>query len=157
MRSALDPSPLYRNLIGFDRLAGLLDDVMRLRPSEGPPHYDIERTGENAYRITLAVAGLGPDDLEISTEPNLLRVRGRKPVDTASEVLHRGITLGNFERRFELADHVRVERASLDGGLLRIELLHELPDTIRPRRIPIGSASARAKARRARQSQRKAA
>ncbi|WP_207481579.1 Hsp20 family protein [Arenibaculum pallidiluteum] len=142
MRSVVDFSPLYRSLIGFDRLVDLLDEATRLAPVDSIPHYDIEKTGEDSYRITLAVAGFGPHDIEVSTERNVLRVRGRrKEASTSGEVLHRGIVLGDFERRFDLADYVRVERANLDGGLLRIELVRELPEAMRPRQIPIGTAA----------------
>jgi len=139
MRTAMDYSPLYRSVIGLDRLIGLLDEAMRVAPAEAVPPYDIEKTGEDHYRITMAVAGFGPENIEITAEPNVLRVRGRRPAAGDTEILHRGIALGDFERRFELADHVRVDRASLQDGLLRIDLVREMPEAMKPRRIEIAT------------------
>ena len=138
-----DLAPLYRSTVGFDRLFSLLDSVAGgENASPGYPPYNIERTDENAYRITVAVAGFGEDDLTIEVKENALTVRGEKqPDEKKSEVLHQGIAGRAFERRFQLADHVQVTGASLENGLLHIELVREVPEAKRPRVIPIGSGA----------------
>jgi molecular chaperone IbpA len=139
-----DLSPLYRSTVGFDRLFGLLDAATNGDAQPYPP-YNIERTGENAYRVTLAVAGFGEGDLDIQAKENVLTVKGEKKEtkeESGRDVLYRGIASRAFERRFQLADHVEVTGASLDNGLLHIDLVREIPEAMKPRKIEIGSAAA---------------
>ncbi len=137
----IDLSPLYRSVVGFDRLADLLDSASTEAASGYPP-YNIERTGENAYRVEIAVAGFKTEDLNIEVKENLLTVQGRKPAnDEAKRYLHRGLAERNFERKFQLADYVVVEDAQLANGLLSISLKRELPEALKPRRIEIGAAT----------------
>ena len=136
----IDFSPLYRSVVGFDRLADLLD-AATTETANGYPPYNIERTAENAYRIEIAVAGFKPEDLNIEVKENLLTVQGRKVAnDEAKRYLHRGLAERNFERRFQLADYVVVTDAGLADGLLSISLKRELPEALKPRRIEIGAA-----------------
>jgi molecular chaperone IbpA len=136
----MDLSPLYRSVVGFDRLADLLD-AASTEAATGYPPYNIERTGENAYRIEIAVAGFKAEDLNIEVKENLLTVQGRKAAnDEAKRYLHRGLAERNFERRFQLADYVVVQDADLANGLLSISLKRELPEALKPRRIEIGGA-----------------
>lgn len=136
----IDLSPLYRSVVGFDRLADLLDSAST-EASTGYPPYNIERTAENAYRIEIAVAGFKPEELNIEVKENLLTVQGRKVAnDEAKRYLHRGLAERNFERRFQLADYVVVTEANLADGLLSIALKRELPEALKPRRIEIGGA-----------------
>jgi len=139
----LDFSPFYRSTVGFDRVANLLDNLATGEANQpNYPPYNIEVAGEDHYRITLALAGFNQNDLEIEAEQNQLTVRGRKPEADSrddSRFLHRGIATRNFERRFQLADHVRVEKASFENGLLHIELVRELPERMKPRSIAIQS------------------
>ena len=141
MRTAYDLSPLYRSVIGVDRVADLIDSAMRSEGDRSYPPYDVEKTGDDGYRITLAAAGFGAEELEITAQPNLLVVAGRKAKDddAARTYLHRGIAARNFERRFELADHVVVKSASYDHGVLSIDLAREAPEALKPRRIEIGA------------------
>ncbi|MGQ9426128.1 Hsp20 family protein [Gilvimarinus sp. F26214L] len=135
-----DFAPLYRNSVGFDRMFSLLDSLNKSDPAgkgNTYPPYNIELTGEDQYRITIAVAGFDQSELEIEAEQNKLLVRGRKAEKEGSRYLHRGIANRNFERRFELADHVRVEGARYEHGLLHIELVRELPERMKPRTIAI--------------------
>ncbi len=136
-----DLTPLYRTAIGFDRLADMLSTASRV-DSSGYPPYNIESLGEDHYRITMAVAGFAEDELDIVSERNTLTVSGNKQ-DIAqsedSELLYRGIATRSFERRFQLADHVEVEGARLENGLLHIELKRELPEQMKARKIEIGS------------------
>jgi molecular chaperone IbpA len=148
MRS-FDLNPLYRSTVGFDRMFNLLDT---LGGADGAvpayPPYNIERTGENAYRVTMAVAGFGEDDLSIEAKENTLTVKGEKKSETEekeSEFLYRGIAARAFERRFQLADHVEVKGASLENGLLHIDLVREIPEAMKPRTIAIGKAKAKAR------------
>jgi molecular chaperone IbpA len=135
---AYDFSPLYRSMIGADRMASLVESAMRHEGEAFPP-YDIEKTGEDSYRITLAAAGFAPDELALTAQPNLLVVAGRKAAgDEGKTFLHRGIAARAFERRFELADYVVVKVAAFVNGLLTIDLAREVPDALRPRRIDIG-------------------
>jgi molecular chaperone IbpA len=137
-----DLSPLYRSTVGFDRLFSLLDQASGVEAGvPGYPPYNIERTGENAYRITMAVAGFGDSDLSIESRENTLTVKGeKKPEDGKdSEVLYRGIAGRSFERRFQLADHVEVKGASLENGLLHVDLVREIPEAMKPRTIAISS------------------
>lgn len=138
-----DLSPLYRTAIGFDRFANLLDTVSRQEQSQPSyPPYNIELTGEDQYRISMAVAGFDKSELNIEVKENYLTVAGSKN-ETVSErqFLHQGIAARNFERRFQLADYVRVEGASIENGLLHIDLLREIPEAVKPRTIEISSAS----------------
>jgi molecular chaperone IbpA len=139
MRS-FDLSPLYRSTVGFDRLFSLLDQVGGVDVANTYPPYNIERTGENAYRITVAVAGFTEPELGIEVKENTLSIRGEKQAqDSAksSDVLYQGIAARAFERRFQLADHVEVRGASLENGLLHVDLFREIPETLKPRTIPI--------------------
>jgi molecular chaperone IbpA len=134
----LDLSPLYRSVVGFDRVAGLLE-AATAEAATGYPPYNIERTDENAYRIEIAVAGFRPDELNVEIKENLLTVQGRKTAnDETRRYLHRGLAERNFERRFQLADYVVVTDANLADGLLSISLKRELPEALKPRRIEIG-------------------
>jgi len=133
----VDFSPLYRSVVGFDRLADLLD-AAGADNSAGYPPYNIERTADNAYRVEIAVAGFRAEDLNIEVKENLLTVHGHKGAnDNARRYLHRGLAARNFERRFQLADYVVVEDARLENGLLAISLKRELPEALKPRRIDI--------------------
>jgi molecular chaperone IbpA len=137
-----DLSPLYRSTVGFDRLFNLLDQATSNESAPSYPPYNIERTAENAYRITIAVAGFGEGDLSIESKENALTVKGEKQsVEGAEkrEVLHQGIAARAFERRFQLADYVQVTGASLENGLLHIDLVREIPEAKKPRQIPIGN------------------
>jgi molecular chaperone IbpA len=137
--ATFDFSPLYRSSIGFDQLPTLFAHALQ-RDETGFPPYNIEKLTEDQYRITLAVAGFAPDDIEIVCEQNLLTVRGRtNESERASTYLHRGIAARAFERQFDLAEYVEVTNASLVNGLLEIELKRELPEALKPRSIPIGS------------------
>ena len=145
MRTAYDFSPLYRSMIGVDRMADLIDSAMRSEGDRSYPPYDIEKTSDDGYRIALAAAGFAADELEITAQPNLLIVAGRKAReedDDARTYLHRGIAARNFERKFELADYVVVKSASYDNGVLVIDLAREVPEALKPRRIEIGAAEA---------------
>ncbi|WP_333591705.1 Hsp20 family protein [Brevundimonas sp.] len=140
-----DFSPLYRSAVGFDRLANLLESAARTGQENGWPPYNIETTGENAYRIEIAVAGFKPDELNIEVKESGLTVTGRKSAndDTAADrtFLHRGLAERDFERRFQLADHVVVTGADLTNGLLSITLERQLPEALKPRRIEIGTGA----------------
>jgi len=134
-----DLTPLYRSTIGFDRIGSLLDTLNAFE-GETPsyPPYNIERESENAYRISMAVAGFGEGDLDIEVKENTLSIRGEKRVEQEnSTFLHRGIAARSFERRFQLADYVVVKGASLENGLLHVELVRELPEAMKPRTIEI--------------------
>lgn len=137
-----DLSPLYRQTVGFDRLFSLLDGVNG--DAQPYPPYNIERTGENAYRVTMAVAGFSEDDLDVQAKENVLTVKGEKKEEKqeGTEVLYRGIAARAFERRFQLADHVEVRGASLSNGLLHIDLAREIPEAMKPRKIAIGGSKA---------------
>ena len=140
--SRLDLSPFYRSTVGFDRLFNLLDDLSPQEANAFPP-YNIERLSEDSYRITMAVAGFAEDDLVIQTKENAISVKGAKPTassETNREFLHRGIAERSFERRFQLADYVEVRGAALENGLLHIDLVRELPESKRPRKIEIASS-----------------
>jgi len=135
----IDFSPLYRSVVGFDRLADMLD-AANSDTSGGYPPYNIERTGENAYRIEIAVAGFKAQDLAIEIKENLLTVQGRKADGAETRAyLHRGLAERNFERRFQLADYVVVTDARLEDGLLSLSLKRELPEALKPRRIEISN------------------
>src|SRR5215510_11855751 len=140
-------NPLYRTLVGFDRIATLMDQAARLDAAPGYPPFNIEQVDEDSFRIELAVAGFAEGDLSIEFKQNLLTVSGaRKQPETQRNYLHRGIAERSFERRFGLADHVRVGGAKLENGLLTVNLVRELPEIMKPRKIGIGaSAPAQAK------------
>jgi molecular chaperone IbpA len=136
-----DLAPLYRSTVGFDRLFSMLDQAAGGDASATYPPYNIERTGESAYRITLAVAGFAEADLKIETKDDTLSIRGSKEPGQEGarpEVLYQGIAARAFERRFQLADHVYVTGASLENGLLHVDLVREVPESAKPRQIPIG-------------------
>ena len=148
MRS-FDLSPLYRSTVGFDRMFSLLDSLGGVEGSaQTYPPYNIERTGENAYRITMAVAGFGEEDVTVEARENTLTVKGEKKSEAEEkdnqEVLYRGIAARAFERRFQLADHVEVKGATLENGLLHIDLVREIPEAKKPRVIAIGKPKAKA-------------
>ncbi|MDE1157733.1 MAG: Hsp20 family protein [Neorhizobium sp.] len=141
----VDFSPLYRSTVGFDRLFNLLDNRGLADQTPSYPPYNIERTGENTYRITMAVAGFDETELSIEAHAHVLTVKGEKSDDdgaAASEYLYRGIAKRAFERRFQLADHVEVQAASLKNGLLHIDLLRNIPEAMKPRRIAIAAEAA---------------
>jgi molecular chaperone IbpA len=142
----LDLTPLYRSTIGIDRLASLLDSAMS-HDTAAPayPPYNIEKTGDDAYRITLAVAGFSEADLTIESRDGQLVISGRKQTgaDEGRTYLHRGIAERAFERRFQLADHVRPVSAGVENGLLHVELVREIPEALKPRRIEIAGAQPR--------------
>jgi molecular chaperone IbpA len=138
-----DLTPFYRSTIGFDRLFSLLDQVSDSAP--GYPPYNIERTGENAYRISVAVSGFAEGELSIVAKENTLTIKGEKTANEnakdQSEVLYRGIAARAFERVFQLADHVLVKNASLENGLLHVDLVREIPEAKKPRSIPINGGT----------------
>jgi len=140
----IDLSPLYRSLVGFDRLADQLDAAARTEAASGYPPYNIERTGENDYRIEIAVAGFKPDELNVEVKENLLTVTGRKAANDgdAKQYLHRGLAERNFERKFQLTDYLVVVDADLSNGLLSIALKRELPEALKPRTVEIKSSAA---------------
>ena len=143
----VDFSPLYRSTVGFDRLFTMLDTLSQPDNGTSYPPYNIERTGEDAYRISMAVAGFSENEIAIEVHRNVLSVKGERKDDTAgegSEVLYRGIAARSFERRFQLADHVEVLGAALKNGLLHIDLKRSVPEQLKPRKIEIGTSGARA-------------
>jgi molecular chaperone IbpA len=134
----IDLTPLYRTIVGFDRMANLIETGSRLDTAPGWPPYNIEQTGEDSYQIELAVAGFGPDDLSIDLKEGLLTVTGKKAAtDDGRTYLHRGIAERGFERRYQLADHVRVTGANLEHGMLTLSLVREVPEALKPRKIAI--------------------
>jgi molecular chaperone IbpA len=138
-----DLAPLYRSTVGFDRLFSMLDGF---ESAPGYPPYNIERTGENDYRVTVAVAGFGENELSIEAKENTLTIKGSKQTkeEQNGEVLYQGIAARAFERVFQLADHVQVKNASLENGLLHVDLVREIPEAKKPRQIPIGNGKAKA-------------
>ena len=135
-----DLTPLYRSTVGFDRLFSMLDDGFEAAP--GYPPYNIERTGDNAYRISVAVAGFAENELSIEAKENTLTIKGSKEAKDEKkngEVLYQGIAARAFERVFQLADYVQVRGASLQNGLLHVDLVREIPEAKKPRQIPIGN------------------
>lgn len=148
MRS-FDLSPLYRSTVGFDRMFNLLDSVGGVEnSSQTYPPYNIERVGENEYRVTMAVAGFGEDDLTIEVKESTLTVKGDKKAETEQkedQFLYRGIAARSFERRFQLADHVEVKGATLENGLLHVDLVREIPEAAKPRTIAIGKSKGKVK------------
>jgi molecular chaperone IbpA len=143
-----DVNPLYRSTVGFDRLFKLLDGMASTdTPGSSYPPYNIERTGDNAYRISMAVAGFTDDELNIESRENGLTVKGEKVEneDDTADVLYRGIAGRSFERRFQLADYVNVVGARLENGLLHIDLVRELPEAMKPRKIEIANSNVSSK------------
>lgn len=135
-----DLAPLYRSTIGFDRLFSLLDQAAGVESTPSYPPYNIERTGENAYRISIAVAGFTDQELSIEAKEQTLTVRGdKRPEQGKPEFLYQGIAARAFERRFQLADHVTVQGARLEHGLLHIDLVREIPEAAKPRTVPIST------------------
>lgn len=134
-----DLTPLFRTSVGFDRMAQLLDQANRIDQTPSYPPYNIESLDENNYRITLALAGFSDQDLEITSEQNTLTVKGKKETEVQGNFIHRGIANRSFERRFQLADHVNVKGATMNNGLLHIELEREIPEAMKPRTIAIGT------------------
>jgi molecular chaperone IbpA len=134
-----DPTPLWRSTVGFDRLFDLIDESMRLTGEDNYPPYNIEWTGEDHYRIALALAGFTPEELTITAEQNVLTVEGRKAENGEHQYLYQGISARPFRRVFNLADYVRVKGASFEGGLLKIDLVREVPEAMKPRRIAINA------------------
>jgi molecular chaperone IbpA len=145
MRSSFDFSPYRRSTVGFDRLFDFLENDGRAEPTDNYPPYDIEKLSDDSYRITLAVAGFGSGDIDITARQNMLVVTGRKTENRNKDgnYLHMGIATRAFERRFELADFVRVERADMKDGLLSIDLLREIPEAMKPRKIDINAGESR--------------
>lgn len=137
-----DFSPLYRSAVGFDRMTSLLDAAQKSGAADSFPPYNIEKTGEDAYRITLAVAGFGAQDLNMEVRDGQLVIVGKGDSEGGdAEYLHRGIARRAFERRFQLADHVEVKGADLKDGLLVVDLVREIPEAMKPRQIKIGTAA----------------
>ena len=142
----IDFTPYRRSTIGFDRLFDLLESGARTAPSENYPPFNLERVADDRYRITLAVAGFKTDEIDITAQQNLLTVAGKKAEtqDNAAQMLHMGIANRGFERRFELADFVRVDDAALNDGLLTISLIREVPEAMKPKKIAIGTGGSEA-------------
>lgn len=133
-----DLSPLFRSSIGFDHIASMLDAASRNDQGNGYPPYNIEVTGEDQYRITLAIAGFSADELSVESESNTLKIRGTKEAPTDQRnYLHQGIAARNFERRYQLADYVKITDAQIENGLLHIDLVREIPEAMKPRKITI--------------------
>ncbi|MFL5157241.1 MAG: Hsp20 family protein [Microvirga sp.] len=141
MRSAFDFSPLYRSTVGFDRLFDMLDQSAQIEPMTNWPPYNIEKLGDDQYRITMAVAGFSPDEIELTQNGGSLLVTGHKTSEEDKQYLHRGIATRTFKQTFNLADHVKVKGASLENGLLTVDLVREVPEALKPRRIEITAGS----------------
>jgi molecular chaperone IbpA len=136
-----DFSPLYRSTVGFDRLFDMLDQTARMEAAPSWPPYNVEKIGDDRYRITMAVAGFGGDDIEITQKENTLLVTGQKhPEQENAQLLHRGIATRNFKQTFNLADHVKVTGANMENGLLTVDLVREVPEEMKPRRIEIATS-----------------
>ena len=136
----VDFTPYRRTMVGFDRLFDMLENQRVAGSADNYPPFNIERRGDDAYRITLALAGFKPADIEITAQQNLLVVQGKKVEEPAAgQFLHVGIAQRGFERRFELADYVRVDDANLEDGLLVIDLVREVPDAMKPKKVPVGT------------------
>ena len=141
---AYDFSSLSRSSIGYDRLFDQINNTQLLDNQDGYPPYDIVRTGQESFRVSLAVAGFSPNDIVVTAQANLLTVAGRSAGGADQEYIYQGIASRPFEKRFSLADHVEVEGASLENGLLQIELVRKLPDSMKPRRVDIGTGKSTA-------------
>jgi molecular chaperone IbpA len=137
MTTMFEFAPLWRSTIGFDRIFDMLEENLRSEPSDNYPPFNIEKTGEDAYRITLAVAGYTPDELSVTSQQNLLVVAGKKAERRGEQYLYQGIAGRAFQRQFNLADYVKVTGADLNNGLLTIDLVREVPESMKPRRIEI--------------------
>jgi molecular chaperone IbpA len=135
-----DPTPLWRSTVGFDRLFDLIDSSLSVAGDDNYPPYNIERTGEDTYHISLALAGFTPDEVTVTAEQNMLSVEGRKAEKNDHQYLYQGISGRPFRRQFSLADYVQVKGASFKNGLLQIDLVREVPEAMKPRRITITSA-----------------
>jgi molecular chaperone IbpA len=142
MRTALDFAPLWRSTIGFDHVADLVDSALRQSNEDNYPPYNIERSTEDHYRISLSVAGFDVNNVTVTAEQNALTVEGKKPEGNAREYLYQGIAARPFRRVFNLADYVQVKQASFQDGLLVIDLVREVPESMKPRRIEIGAGPA---------------
>ncbi|MGE5512090.1 MAG: Hsp20 family protein [Bacteroidota bacterium] len=138
-----DLAPIWRSTVGFDRLVNFIDESLRMAGEDNYPPYNIARTGDDHYRISLALAGFKPEEITVTAEQNMLTVEGRKAEKDDREFLYRGISGRPFRRQFNLADYVEVKRASFEDGLLQIDLVRELPEAMKPRRIEIESAQSR--------------
>jgi molecular chaperone IbpA len=146
MRSAFDFAPYRRSSVGFDRLFDMLENSSFGQAQENYPPFDLIKSGDNQYRIELAVAGFRPDELDITAQENVLIVSGRKNEDgeeRGSDYVYRGIANRSFERKFALADHIKVKGADMKDGLLAIDLVREIPESMKPRKIDIGGSQAR--------------
>ena len=144
----VDFAPLYRSTVGFDRLFTMLDSLGQPETAQTYPPYNIERTGEDSYRISMAVAGFSDDEIDIVSHRNVLTIKGERKEESkgeGSEVIYRGIAARSFERRFQLADHVEVSGAALKNGLLHIELKRNVPEEHKPRKIAISAPASKAK------------
>jgi molecular chaperone IbpA len=141
MRTTFDPTPLWRSTVGFDRLFDLMDQSAHFQANDSYPPYNIERAGEDHYRISLALAGFKPDEVTITAEQNSLTVEGSKAQKGDSEYLFQGISARPFRRVFNLADYVQVKSASFEDGLLKIDLVREVPEAMKPRRIAINGGT----------------
>jgi molecular chaperone IbpA len=137
----MDLAPLWRSTVGFDSLFDRLEDTIRWNSDEIYPPYNIEKLGDDQYAITLALAGFSPDELTITLEQNTLTVEGRKPPKEAKQMLYQGISGRPFKRTFSLAEHMQVQGASFENGLLKIDLLREIPEAMKPRKIAIGTSN----------------
>jgi molecular chaperone IbpA len=139
----IDFTPLWRSTVGFDRLVYLLDDSLQYAAEDNYPPYNIERTGEDQYQISIALAGFGPEDLTITAGQSAVIVEGRKSEKAQRQYLHQGISARQFKRVFNLADYVQVKGAAFENGLLKVELVREVPESMKPRRIQIGEGGVR--------------
>jgi molecular chaperone IbpA len=138
-----DPAPLWRSTVGFDRLFDLMDQSAQWKVDDNYPPYNIERASEDHYRISLALAGFSPDEVTITAEQNVLTVEGNKSQKAGTDYLYQGISARPFRRIFNLADYVQVKSASFEDGLLKIDLVREVPEAMKPRRIAINGASSK--------------
>jgi len=138
----IDLTPLYASTVGYDRFGSLLDAALSAdRQGAGYPPYDIERVEENEYNISIAVAGFRENEIDVQVENGVLTISGKKePAKKEAQYLHKGIATRSFERKFNLADHVELQAAKLDNGLLEVSLLREIPEAMKPRRIPVGKS-----------------
>ena len=140
----MDFAPLWRSSIGFDRFFDLVENSARGNADDNYPPYNIERAGEDRYAISLAVAGFSPEDLTITADQNTLTVEGRKTIKDTDSMLYQGISSRSFKRTFSLADHVQVKGANFENGLLKIELVRDIPEAMKPRKIAIGQSGSNA-------------
>jgi molecular chaperone IbpA len=139
--TTLDLAPLWRSTVGFDRLIDLIEDSVQWTGGDNYPPYNIERVDEDHYQISLALAGFAPDDITITAEQNMLTVEGRKAEKGSPQYLYQGISSRPFRRKFNLAEYVEVKGASFENGMLKVDLVREIPEAMKPRRIAIDAAS----------------